>query len=239
MTEQKRELILKALVKFKGVWPDGCTLIQVGRNGEIRQFRGRSGDHYESEQKAAVLCYKDKFEAVLAELVKDAPEGATHYRKQDGAYVMSKADSWSKWLGDRWVCYFGGLSGESVSELIPLPSKVDAAIEQVVEVDGWAPHVGGELKFKYKECETEFKIGSVKFIGDKLIIIDTGFEQCYHIESLDFRPLNTEAEKERDSLIHILCGENGDNIETDKLAECGWGEVADRVIDAGWRPSKN
>lgn len=78
----------------------------------------------------------------------------------------------------------------------PLPKR---------EPESWMPEVGEECEYKYKQYEHEYKTGTPKFIGDKLIIMESGFEQCYHIDSLDFRPLRTDAEIECERLYDSLC----------------------------------
>lgn len=48
---------------------------------------------------------------------------------------------------------------------------------------------------------------------------------CFEAHILE---LVDETEKERETLIRVLCGGR---------QECGWGEIADRVIKSGWKPN--
>ena len=59
----------------------------------------------------------------------------------------------------------------------------------------WMPEVGEWCKFKYKERAFYCESGEVKFIGDKLIVIDNGREKCYKISELHFEPMRSERDK--------------------------------------------
>lgn len=147
----KREMILKALVKFEGKWPHGYEALVVSNEENTNFGVGVYGSYSAGKDKFHVLmggygtwawvCTHDEFEAVISELVKDAPEGATHhggteeyphwYKKVDGAWLFHEKS------GKSWF-FAGSLNGgeQKESDLIPLPSKMDAALEQVVpEID--------------------------------------------------------------------------------------------------------
>lgn len=148
MNEQKREMILKALVDFKGVWPDGYEALIVSTEendcwGAVKYqdfTTGKDGFHdlMEGQFVWEWVCTRAEFESVLDELAKDAPEGAEYYcinkycvnywKKLGGKY-----QGFSK-VSDYYL--LGSVHALDSDELIPLPSKVNGAMPCFFKEEG-------------------------------------------------------------------------------------------------------
>lgn len=205
MTEQQREIMIKAAVKFGGVWPDERAT-DILFNGEIFDwaiFDGHySRPHFDhlvgfviSASDWLPFCNQKEFEAFMDGLAEKAPEGATHYRPESSSYIM-KDNGWKKWDGSDWRVFFGGLSDKAISELIPLPKSKPAA---------WVPEVGQD----YQVAKPIYNAGDlVKILfrdSSKNTLIGrylsgNSIDSISEFSAFELAPLKAEAEIERERL---------------------------------------
>ena len=263
MNEQKKKLMLKAAVQFKGVWPDGYEALVVSTETNSCWGAGKYQDFIDSEDRFNIVmgdsdtwlwvCTKQEFEAFIDSLFEGAPYDATHhgstleyphwYRLIDGVwYFREKGFS-------EWVISSSLASGsQKECDLIPRPSKQESTIDFSLGGEfkkTWSgeglPPVGVECRF---DCTAGEKgcvnvIGTVKYISDYTCVMHVGgSEFAAHPDTMKFRPLKTEAEKEREELYKIAC----DGIAATPIFKCqtyGWRDAVEYLIDAGWRPSKD
>lgn len=211
--QEKRELLIKAAVKFEGKWPEGATLLyRLGEkvtaakaNGDLSPIEVPSPANVSNflivrEGSWQPFCNQQEFEAFMDELADKAPEGAEHYSPKEGKF----AECWFKFDGEWMFSIIGGekwhrLTPKSIIEkrsLIPLPKREPAP---------WTPEVG-------RECEATW---GAKCAWHKFVIAsEFGFAlvgDCWqrrlvcYFDSIEFRPIRTEAEIERQALYDSLC----------------------------------
>lgn len=115
---------------------------------------------------------------------------------------------------------------------IPRPRKQE--VEQVEWSGAGFPPVGVECLF---DCTARGKVcgnaqGVVKYMSEYTCVMDIGgSEFVAHPDTMKFRPLKTEAEKEREKLHSLLMK----IFEANKAFKAE--VVADSIIEAGWRPN--
>ena len=164
-----------------------------------------------------------------------APEGATHYCSgtnsfHDGYYKRDNTCVY-KWCNTLWMAYTNDFQWfEEKCKLIPNESQWQNGL----------PPVGLECEFRGKSVGIKLNFRKITplFFGKLYFVYldDDGSEEVGHcISEYEFRPLKTQAEIDREYLIRILCGGHPE-IEIKALDDC-WGEIADRVINAGYKPN--
>lgn len=110
----------------------------------------------------------------------------------------------------------------------------------------WVPEVGQECEFsctaKGKECE--WRIGLIEYLSSSTCVInpyDAHGEFVAHPDTMKFRPIRTEAEIERESLVAMACAVAYDGMydEYAKVTmEKRCKSIAESFVDAGWRPNE-
>ena len=239
------DLVMQAIVALKGKWPNDYEALIVSTNRNVCCGAGTYQDFTGGKSQFDALvemfandvwlwvCTRSEFETRLQELADAAPDGATHFTAKDRSFIecwlQKRGNGW--WFmptkADSWV-YLNHQSSIENRVLIELPPKTQAP-----ETYEFVPKIG-------EECEHPTGQGIVKLPVDANGVVILEDEGVYKIVAQSLcRPLKTKAEKDRESLIHIVCGEEGANIKTTKPDEIGWGEIADRVIGAGWRPTND
>lgn len=202
--QEKRELLIKAAVKFGGEWPEGCTCLQVGRDGNIRGFRKCLSEHYESEQKAYILCTQAGFEVFMQDLANKAPEGATHClpTASSNYYWMKDVGGFLPVAKNDWQYVSSSAYPLDEIYLIPLPKREPAP---------WVPEVGQECEYSYDfffldRCNSSCKV--VAYYLDEAWI-ELSVDKTRHVVKIDkikFRPIRTEADIERQQALYdSLC----------------------------------
>lgn len=247
MTEQKRELILKALAKFNSVWPSiYCDMI-ASYKGEILTAKsdglgsveifGAFGLRIDIADLSHVFCTRSEFEAVLAELFDGAPDWVEYYYKDRDLWVD---------IGEIIVSPRNNVQGITITapimsqNLIPRHPKREQ--EQPWNGEGLPP-VGEKVLYtttEHQEGKPSIEVG--KWYLGTIIAYHNGFvwtsdNGLRMLRVTKFRPLKTEAEKERGRLYEDA------KLECEK-AKCfgptySFLDCIETLIDAGWRPSKN
>jgi hypothetical protein len=202
-----KDLMMKAAVQFKGVWPTAMAafLITPTRKNDVFG-NGRINfvsDEFNLGDYCEIICTREQFDVFVESLFESAPEGTTHYGLDGLFYCLDETEMYYSYVSRSWVAVPSG--AELTENLIPRPAKKAPTIGDTPEqlkkgVQPEAPYmpkVGEKCEYKYKNYKDAFSVGVVKFIGDKIIVINnnSGYEKCYHIEYLDFRPIRTKAEK--------------------------------------------
>ncbi|MGB2063585.1 MAG: hypothetical protein ACPHUL_00420 [Marinomonas gallaica] len=253
------ELILKAAVKFKGVWPDvredqDC-LIVCKQHGEIRASMINSSEIDEDldKERFNLICTRTEYEAFIDSLFEGAPEDAEYYLPAESSY----AEGWIMLDGDSCkFCESGGsqwfdtIDTRGVRTLIPRPRKQE--VEQVPFDKDGIPPVGTMCEAVWLELPDggarEWKQCLVMGAYDDLVWINvheydsdglySGYPLTLQKSSVKFRPLKTEAEKERERLEDLLCVMDsigtwdckGDTLEEsvcDTFVENTWQELCE------------
>ncbi len=245
----KNEMIMKAAVKFKGKWPEGYSALIVSTEnnscwgeGMYQDFTGLSTVMADSDAWQWV-CTKSEFEELMQNLVDKAPEGATHYSQED----ENNHQSWWKLVGAEMYCicergniytWERGYFNKSF-QLIPLPK---------CELEKWMPEVGQECECKFFHADQQswvkcYIVGKTKNL--EWLVYHTHHNDGLNFAniengSIEFRPLRTEAEIERESLIAMACAVAYDGMydEFAKVSnERRCKSIAESFVDAGWRPN--
>lgn len=226
---EKRELMIKAAVKLKGVWPDpkwGKNLMYDG-DGEVF-YTGST------TRKAEIVCTRAEFEEFVDSLFESAPDGATHvdatrgeFYKNGSPYLkISKEFSEMLKINDHFQ-----------STLIPLPKA---------EPEKWMPQVGEECLLLN---EQNYSIEYGQDLIGRSVVVESLFQSssssrsiamaavshndvgCYCFRQDMLHPLKTEAEKERERVIDNLA-KFIFNCDTSVLT-CEADIVAKELFDAG------
>jgi hypothetical protein len=203
-----KELMMKAAVQFKGVWPNEedfdrlAVCIKDTPNYE-------SGDisiaHYScAKEHWEIFCTREQFEVFVESLFYGAPEGATHYLSIGGSheFLREAHGGFIPHDGGDWVDRVYQLHDTS-HLLIPRPAT------KTEPEAPYMPQVGEEcLAYEYSTQQNRESV----YIGDDprgdsstwkaFSSITTG--QPFFSDRYEFRPLKTEREKIRN--LALLCG---------------------------------
>lgn len=238
-----KDLMMRAAVKFGGVWPDGATFLQVDRDEGIRVYSGRAGNHYESEQKAALLCTREQFEVFVESLFEGAPDDATHFRPNSPAkwYKISKINDdilVSFLIGDcKWGASMSHEKGNIlIDDLIPRPVKKVAQVSPpyfncrcvsvAVPQTPYIPKVG-------EECEVSLDGERwYKFVktDKRNLLLDQHWGEMLEGLHLKFRPLRTE----RELFIEQAIEDYLDQVGSDAVDKKWFGRIFGAMYDAGY-----
>jgi hypothetical protein len=185
-----KELMMKAVVKFKGVWPSG---------DETHLYKFSHGN-FETGIKVGTVelaFIREQFESFVESLFEGAPEGATHvdaervedYYKYDGYayYLIGKIHS---------------VRCANFDKLIPRPAKKAEPEAQ------YMPKVGEECEINH--LGNWFKISKTDFYDRYAYACGSDFI---------FRPLRTEEEIKRDRLAGCI-GDIFEKHEADVSGAC-------------------
>jgi hypothetical protein len=207
-----KELMMKAAVEFKGVWPDEEeTHLYKFRHGSL--VSGMFGGT------AELVCTREQFKSFVESLFEGAPDEATHFQPNSSTkwYKISKNDDDTVvrfWVGKReWgvsMSHKKDKKGDiSTDDLIPRPTK-KAEIEAP-----YMPQVGEECEFSYnsKPFRSAKYIGP-NHVGSKTYLVlwvpandveEFGeYDNFKQDDNINFRPLKTERDKIRD--LALECG---------------------------------
>lgn len=246
-----KDLILKAAVHFKGVWPDGYETLIVSTEKNILLGSGTYQNFIDDKPYFNIVisyygnwewvCNKQEFEDFVESLFDGAPDDAEYYLHREDSYDFWKSVAggylhWNK-VTQEWVDQICSLS-QVESELIRRPHK------QKQEKEEWSgeglPPVGTECEYKYDFFFIERQIGNcipIAYHGGK-VWIELSIDETQHlidVEKIDFRPLKTEAEKELDQL--TLDGINTVEYYSG-LAKPTLESAIRILVQSGWRPTK-
>lgn len=229
-----KDLVLEAIMHFKCVWPDDYEALIVSTEsndcrgaGEYQNFTGGKSrfDEVTCDTGSWLwVCTKEQFESRLQELRGKAPEGATHFD------VESEGDYYKLSCGDYHLMKRnGGIRCGKFDKIIPLPPKQ--------EPKKWKPEVGRECQVFFSGAEWIY--AKIVFIGNEVVVFEDGHgneRTAYKTEP--FRPLKTEAEKERENLIaRAYYDVSGDEPSFDEFMDSDMYSWCETLIDAGWRPA--
>ncbi len=244
-----KDLMMKAAVQFKGVWPNddpdlgmfGYLAICIKEVGEYK--RGDISDVGEDCQKDCwkIFCTREQFESFVESLFEGAPEGATHYSP---ACKINKEVWWKK-DGDEMHCiceagriydWTNGYFDETV-QLISRPAKKAPVIgdtpEQLKEgVKPEAPYIPKVAEV----CELILSDGewheiSVIFVGRETIVFELdGVERVEHKNHKLFRPLRTE----RELFIEKATAAYLKQVGSDAVDKKWFGRIFGALYDAGY-----
>ncbi len=188
------------------VKPLGMTLFYRIIGGWLEYYSDSKGEWKISE---GVL--EDVVELPLAEPAinwNEAPDWAT---------CVARADWVDKvvWCGCVAYQYYGDTYERAICE-----NNTFTLIEKRPEPAAWMPEVG--QKCEISNCGSDYEVAKVLFMGDYLCIVNHSCvaEQHYHLSSVKFRPLKTEAEKKRDAFIEAAMGltSDGEQYSVERLA---------------------
>lgn len=235
-----KDLMMKAAIKYQGKWPDGATFLQVGRDEGIRAYSGRAVNHYESEQKAALLCTREQFEEFVDSLFEGAPKGTTHYSPED----KSNHQAWWKLVGDEMlsICEAGGIHTwdsdhfDKNIQLIPRPSKklfigdTPEQLKKGVEPPApYMPKVGERCELLF--TEGKWREISVIFVGIEHVAFEIGGAERVEFKRPElFRPLRTE----REQFIEQATRDYLDQVGSDAVNAKWFGRVFGAMYDKGY-----
>lgn len=187
-------------------------------------------------------------ERILQKIFNDAPDGATHYCIDDSSYFSFDDESgmWSKWGSNRWYAYFGPIS----SRLISRPPKQIKDLGDVTDtnVGEWSgegfPPVGTVCEAVWLELPDgggrDWTRCLLMGVYDDLVWINvheydsdglySGYPLTLRKDQIEFRPLKTDAEKEKERVVDMAWGRLkfviGSNVERDK-------EIIGQLYDNG------
>ena len=240
-------LVMDAIVAFKGVWPEGATHIlnhingddfQASRSsGALMRYLGTSGVF--NQDFWQIACTREEFEARVEALFDGAPEGVTHIESN---CIGAKEDTLRKWKkvdGDV-IYYLTGFSLDGRSIWSPSRARIEDLTprpKQKPTAGKWLPEAGQGCE--YKTQHQWIKV-TIDHIGKKFIVFHGEHDREFsrRIAKAEFRPLKTEAEKEREKLYAKAIA----TIENNMLDHMGqpydYRDAAEALIDAGWRPHK-
>jgi hypothetical protein len=219
-----KNLVLEAVKAFP-VWPQTAGLILFNTDtGELHQTLSTEDEFILNRSKGItnskvwqVACTREDHIRKRIELFEGAPEGATHYGldglfyriSENSAHYLNPFTGWSKdsngkdWLSKRLI---PRPTPEELEHIAEIDSK-NKGLDDVTDTgDGeWLPEVG-------EVCESMlinagWGVGQLLYISDKLLVwqdSDTKDETANRPEHRTFRPLKTEAEKERERLYREL-----------------------------------
>lgn len=268
-----KDLVMDAIVAFKGEWPEGATHIHYLDEGFVATILSAKGPQLVVNGRPVlswlggiwqISCTREQFEARLQELREAAPEGTTHYLtgndKVHPCWLKDVEELTCKYKvildegaicpnGKIWETYNSSLvMNQSDTHLIPLPPE-QPEIKDLPDVtdtnDGkWVPEAE-ELKTLYwvaivDSHGTPWNHDGPHATYDNALKIIPLLELInktdkFIVTEQRFKPLKTEAEKERDEGIKALT-----KILSKGVGDCEPDEyLATTVWDAGWRPSND
>lgn len=237
-----KDLVLEAVKHFGGVWPSdgwGCTKpekqliglclkdywVDGGYNkGGLHQIGvGFDPSFWE------LVCTREEFEARVEALFEGAPEDATYYSAKDGCFIecwLQERESgwWFMPTGfDKWI----HLNPQStIEERTPILRQL-----KTPKQEKWTPEVGQECE--YKTQHQWIKV-TIDHIGKKFIVFHGEHDREFsrRIVKAEFRPLQTEAEKERERLFKkVLDAINPDGMTYYDVDTVG--DLISELIDKG------
>lgn len=238
-----KDLMMKAAVQFKSVWPDQeeTHLYKFHYGRFVTGMAGGTAD---------VVCTREQFEDFVESLFEGAPDGATHCRPNSPAewYKISKIEAEMEMYysncHNSWVVGSNGADWLS-KNLIPRPAKklfIGDTPQQLKEgVTPWVPEIGEECEFKNDRQDMlvdscwvrAFFVGLSKD-GHKIMETEATIEIVWLDESdgdvFIFRPLRTE----RELFIERATKDYLDQIDSVDVTQALLGRIFGAMYDAGY-----
>lgn len=235
--ERKRELMLRFAVENGCEWPEDKELLlsatKVNVNFKENYLHTTCREYCHDAW--VEVCTRTEYKDFIESLFKDAPEDATHV----DILACKTSHLWSyRKVSDDLKYYFHPIfeswdlcDSSDKANIIPRPRK------QKVERVEWMPDIGEECLVS--NCGSDFEECTPKYLSSTYAIVEHSYgEQHYHRNNVKFRPLKTEAEKERDELYTKAIA----TIENDMLNYIGqaydYRDAVEALINAKWRPQK-
>jgi hypothetical protein len=232
-----RDLMMKAAVKFKGVWPDQeeTHLYKFHYGRFVTGMAGGTAD---------VVCTREQFENFVESLFEGAPKGATHYSPED----ENNEQAWWKLVGDEMlcICETGSIyiwergHFDKTIQLIPRPAKklfIGDTPQQLKDgVTPWVPEIGEECKSAL--LGSHFTVGRLLYKSDQLVIWQdsaTGAEFAGKLENRIFRPLRTE----RELFIEQATKDYLDQVGSDAVNAKWFERIFGALYDAGYKKTRD
>lgn len=258
MTEDKKAFILKMAMKEKGEWNSDCEYAgeyfrSAWQDNVQQTFDYKKGQmiYIDAPPRSptcsyVVKCTRTEYKDFIESLFKDAPEDAEFYLTGDHKtypcwiksvnanvcnYIVLVSTDYSEHKNDAWESF----KSDGVLKrggLIPRPRK-----QEVDQVE-WMPDIGEECLVS--NCGSDFEECTPKYLSSTYAIVEHDYgEQHYHRKNVEFRPLKTEEEKERERLaINLFFVMTESEMSSDDAKTIALFKDCLKAIDAGWRPQK-
>lgn len=242
-----RDLMMKAAVKFEGVWPDdGYGLIVAIPSDIVLGNEEKDGSvSYVSKGvtentflRSWSHCTRKQFEDFVESLFECAPADATHYSPED----KNNEQTWWKLVGDEMLCiceigdihtWERGHFDETI-QLIPHPVK------KAEPQAPWVPKVGEECEYstnghKWHVCEPLYIGNSCAFVKSDKASADGYREYSLPISHTDFRPLRTE----RELFIEQATKDYLDQVGSEAVNAKWFERIFGAMYDKGYRKTRD
>lgn len=175
----------------------------------------------------------EQYEAVCESFVS---AGCEFNRLYDGDWRDFEYVGWCFRDGLHHNNHSGGefFTGSNLSPEELTPEQVLSSVKQ--EIEEWRPEVGQECLITIDEFNLVDQKCMPKYLGEVIVFEADGEEFGCEKTDATFKPLKTEAEKEREQLIAQGCSVAYGSFNASHTTERNCVSIAEAFINAGWRP---
>lgn len=247
-----KDLMMKAAVKYKGVWPDDNSDLIIATPSELvfgkTEKDGSVSYVIKGVDENTFLrswqhCTREQFDDFVESLFEGAPEGATHYGLDGLFYCLDDIGLYYSRFSSHWEV---GINGKEwlPENLIPRPAKKVPIIGDTPEQlkDGvkpqapYIPQIGETCEVKEAGEWTKCTFLLLNICGNNrqqyLIRDEEGNAVILYQEDLvQFRPLRTD----REQFIERCTTDYLDRVGSDAINEKWFGRIFGAMYDSGCR----